>query len=179
MAENQGKINGLQGQKDAYQAKKEEAATAKALMESYEVENVADRPEDYSEARLAEVQTSFFDLDKEARDLGREVAKVQELKDAQDQAAADVAAAFSDKFEKAKTAYPDILDALYKAKNKYEKARLSDFMPKEDVDAFKKALDDAFDTAEKARSDLLDMKEQVQREKAVDEDMKEIKDARD
>lgn len=63
-----------------------EATAAKALYDS--LNDPAVRPADWTQEKLDEAEAAFFDLEKEAREVSKEVDKVQGLKDEKDAAMA-------------------------------------------------------------------------------------------
>lgn len=88
LEENQGKIEALEDDRAALAEQRGLLEEAKALYESYTVENEQDRPADYSEDRLEEVEFAFFNLEAHVRELQKELEKVEGLKQAVDDALA-------------------------------------------------------------------------------------------
>jgi uncharacterized coiled-coil DUF342 family protein len=65
-----------------------EATAAKALYDSLNPADISQRPADWTQEKLDEAEAAFFDLEKEAREVSKEVDKVQGLKDEKDAAMA-------------------------------------------------------------------------------------------
>jgi uncharacterized coiled-coil DUF342 family protein len=65
-----------------------EALAAKGVYDALNPADISQRPADWTQEKLDEAEANFFDLEKEAREVSKEVDKVQGLKDEKDAAEA-------------------------------------------------------------------------------------------
>jgi len=70
---NQARIDGLQGKVDELATLEGEVAEAKARFDSYSNSVVADRPADWTQDLMEQYEEAFYDLQREAMELGRTV----------------------------------------------------------------------------------------------------------
>lgn len=93
---NAGKIANLAADEATLATLRQAAQDAKALYEQYNPAAVADRPADWTEAKLDELDVAFLDADAAFNQFRKEVEKVRELKTVADAAKAAEDAKFAE-----------------------------------------------------------------------------------
>lgn len=96
-------------------------------------ENSADRPEDWTEELLAELEERFYDLQAEVKQMEKHVKETQKMKDEADEAQWELDNQLRAQYDEVDWEWSGIIERLFDAKAVYETERLYNDAGPEDM----------------------------------------------
>jgi chromosome segregation ATPase len=175
----QGRIDGLQGEREAFQQRQGEAQAAKRLYEQYNPAAAADRPSDWTEELALGYEEAFYDLEREVKELERNVEETQKMKEEVDRVLQEQRDQAQEKFNDINGEWERIKDDYFNAKAVFEENRLYTGTDPEYLNELRDAIMNAERAYWDAQPIIYEFRAEQERAKAASEDMKAVFDARE